>query len=79
MGVNWIFEILGHLKNPRSSPLEPVHRALRGLPYSNIVPVNWYVLLINSMLIYALSNNHYNYVDVLANYSIKEGKFLLCF
>ena len=30
------------------------------------------------MPIYALSYNRYNYVYVLADYSTKEGKFLLC-
>ena len=70
---------LGHLKNPWSSPFGPVHRALRGLPYSNIVPVNRYVHLIISMPIYALSYGCYSYVYVLADYSIREGKFPLCF
>ena len=72
---------LGHLINPWTSPFGPVHRALRGLPYSNIVPVNRYVHLIISMpiCIYALSYNRYNYVYVLAAYSIKEGKFCYAF
>ena len=39
-------ETLGHLKNPVPPPSESVHRALGGLPYSNIVPVNQYVYLI---------------------------------
>ena len=39
-------ETLGHLKNPSSPPFGPVHRALLGLPYNNIVPVNRYVHLI---------------------------------
>ena len=72
-------ETLGHLKNPSSPPFGPVHRALLGLPYNNIVPVNRYVHLIISMPIHALSYNPYNYVYILADYSIKEGKFLLCF
>ena len=40
---NGILETLGHLKNPVPPPSESVHRALRGLPYSNIFPVNRYV------------------------------------
>ena len=40
---NGILETLGHLKNPVPPPSESVHRALRGLPYSNIFPVNQYV------------------------------------
>ena len=72
-------ETLGHLKNPHSSPFGPVHRALESCPHSNIVPVNRYVHLNISMPIYALSYGCYSYVYVLANYSIREGKFLLCF
>ena len=56
---NGILETLGHLKTPFLPLLSSVHRALGGLPYSNIVPVNQYVHLILSMPIYALSPNHY--------------------
>ena len=41
-----LLETQGHLKNPVPPPSESVHRALGGLPYSNIVPVNQYVYLI---------------------------------
>ena len=38
-------ETLIHLKTPSPPILRPVHRALGGLSYSNIVPVNRYVYL----------------------------------
>ena len=69
-----LLETLGHLKNPHSSPYGPVHRALQGLPIVQYCPcqsvctVHWIIPL----LIYALSYNNYNYVYVLAEYSIKE-------
>ena len=74
-----LLETLSYLKNPCPSPFEQAHRAQQGLPYGSIVPVDRYVHLIISVPVYALSYNHYNYVCVLADYSIKEGKFLLCF
>ena len=39
-------ETLIHLKTPSLPLLSSVHKALGGLSYSNIVPVNWYVYLI---------------------------------
>ena len=59
LGIKWDFRNPGSPYNPRSSPFEPVHTALRRLPYSNIVPVNWYVHFIIPMSIYALSYNRY--------------------
>ena len=52
---------LGQLKNPVPPPSGSVHRALGGLPYSNIVPVNWYVHLIILCLCMhiALCDNRY--------------------
>ena len=43
---NGILETLGHLKTLFLPLLSSVHRALGGLSYSNIVPVNRYVYLI---------------------------------
>ena len=68
-------ETLIHFKAPPLSLLSSVHRALGGLPYSNIVPVNWYVhIFIYSMSIYALSHTRFkNYVCVSADCSIGKG------
>ena len=52
-------ETLSPLKNPVPPSLESVQRALGGLPYSNIVPVNRYVHLIILAPLYALFHNHY--------------------
>ena len=50
-------ETLIHLKTPSPTLLSSVHRALGGLSYSNIVPVNRYVyLIILCLSIYALSH-----------------------
>ena len=61
--IHWwtmrFLETLGHLKNPVPPPSGSVHRALGGLPYSNIVPVNRYVYFIYSVPIYALSHTCY--------------------
>ena len=51
-------ETLGHLKTQLLPLLSSVHRALGGLSYSNIVPVDQYVCIFNySVSIYALSHN----------------------
>ena len=68
-------ETLIHLKTPSPPILRPVHRALGGLSYSNIVPVNQYVYLIILCLhIHALSHNRYKimYVCQLIT-SLKKG------
>ena len=66
-------QTLGHLKTPVPPLLGQFTEPC------NIVPVNWFVHLIISMPTYALSYNRYDFVYVLADYFIKEGKFLLCF
>ena len=74
-------ETLGHLKKPHSSPFGPVHRALQVLPTQQYCPCQSVctVHLIITMHIYGLSYNRYSYVYVLAKYSSKKGKLLLCF
>ena len=81
LGVKWNFGNPGSTQKPLFLPFGPVHTALRGLPYSNIVPVNRYVHLIISMPIYALSCNRFDYVQYMCwlIIPIKEGKLLLCF
>ena len=71
-------ETLSPLKNPVPPSLESVQRALGGLPYSNIVPVNRYVHFNYSMPIYALSHNHYiiMYMCQLIT-SLEEGIFAI--
>ena len=68
---------------PSKTPVPPLlgqfTEPCEGCPHSNIVPVNWYVHLIISVPIYALSYNRYNYVYVLAEYSIKKGDFCCTF
>ena len=70
-----LLEILETSKTPDSPFWAQFSVLCKGCPYCNLVPVNRYVHLIISMPIYASSYNHYNYVYVLAECSIKKGDF----
>ena len=77
--VDWqkmgFVETLIHLKTPSLPLLSSVHRALGGLSYSNIVPVNRYVYLIILCLyvICIVSHSLYKHVYVSADCSIEKG------
>ena len=72
-------ETLGHLKTPFLPLLSSVHRALGGLSYSNIVPVNRYVYLIICAYICIVSYSLYSYVYVSANCFIEKGNFAILY
>ena len=66
-------ETLVHLKTPPLSLLSSVHRALGGLSYSNIVPVNRYVYLFILCLYMHCLILVISYVYVSADCSIEKG------
>ena len=67
-----------HLKTPFPSLLNSVHRALGGLSYSNIVPVNRYVYLFIPGL-YMLSHTRYKLCTVYVSVDCSIGGEILLY
>ena len=79
LGANGNFRNPGSPQKPQFPPFWASSQSLTGPTLQQYCPCQSVCTFNFSMPIHALSYNPYNYVYILADYSIKEGKFLLCF